>query len=38
MQISATTVESNTEIPQKAKDRNAILSSDTAPEHLPNGT
>jgi hypothetical protein len=35
MQISTTIMESSMEIPQKTKDRTAILSSDTAPGHLP---
>jgi hypothetical protein len=37
MQISTTTMESSMEIPQKAKDRTAIRSSDTAPGHLFKG-
>jgi hypothetical protein len=38
MQISTTTSESSLEIPQKAKARTAIWSTDTAPGHLPKGT
>jgi hypothetical protein len=38
MQISTTTMESNVEIPQKAKDTSPMWSSDTAPGHLPKGT
>jgi hypothetical protein len=38
MQISTTITESSMEIPQKAKDRTAMWSSDTAPGHLLKGT
>jgi hypothetical protein len=34
MQISTTIMESSMQIPQKAKDRTAILSSDTIPGHM----
>jgi hypothetical protein len=37
MQIIIITMESNMEIPQKAKDRTAILSSYMDPGHLPKG-
>jgi hypothetical protein len=38
MKISTTIMESSMEIPQKAKDRTAILSSDTTPGHLSKKT
>jgi hypothetical protein len=38
MQISTTTKESSMEIPQKAKDKPAIWSSNTAPTYLPKRT
>jgi hypothetical protein len=38
MQISTTIMESSMEITQKAKDRTAIWSSDTASGHLSRGT
>jgi hypothetical protein len=38
MQISPTLMESSMEIPQKAKDRTTIQSSDTALAHLPKET
>jgi hypothetical protein len=37
MQIRTTTMESNMEIPQKAKDRTTISSSDNVPGHLSKG-
>jgi hypothetical protein len=38
MQISKTTLKTSMEIPQKAKDRIAIWSTDTTPGHLCKGT
>jgi hypothetical protein len=38
MQISATIMKSGMEIPQKAKNRTAIWSSDTTPRHIYKGT
>jgi hypothetical protein len=38
MQISSITMESSMESPQKAKDRTAVWSNDTAPGDLPKGT
>jgi hypothetical protein len=35
MQASTTIMESSIEIPHKAKDRNAMLSSDNTPGHIP---
>jgi hypothetical protein len=38
MKVNTTTMESSIEMPQKAKDRNALWSSDTAPGHtVPRG-